>query len=148
MDSWLEQAPTWIQVLAGLAVTAWTCFDFYFHVWHGWGAVRHTMLRLQLEIEGSLDAPRIRLTNNSEFAVVLTRLCFRAGNTTKVFDLPTGSPLPLTAQPGETIVVPFSVEAPEWFRASRCIMLKLSGGHTASLAIPAWLKQAELPRAA
>jgi len=147
MERWFEQAPGWVQLLVGVATTAWMCFDFYHQTRNGLHVVRLTMLRLDLEVLGHADAPQLRITNNSEFAVSLSRLCFRAGNTTKVLDLPTSS-LPLTAQPGETIFVPFSIAEPAWFKASRCIMLKFAGGHTASLAIPAWLKRAALPRAA
>ncbi len=148
MDTWLEQSPVWLQALAGLAVTAWSLFELVHSMRQTVGVIRHTSLRLTFEVEGYSDALRLRVTNRGELAATLTRLCYRAGDTTKVLDLPTGAALPLTAQPGETIVVPFSVAEPEWFARSRCIMLKLAGGHTATVAIPQWLKRAELPRAA
>ncbi|MFO0901296.1 MAG: hypothetical protein U0836_28045 [Pirellulales bacterium] len=148
MDTWLERSPVWLQALAGLAVTAWYLFELVHPMWQTVGAIRHTSLRLTFEVEGYSEALRLRVTNRGELAVTLTRLCYRAGDTSKVLELPTSAAMPLTAQPGETMVVPFSVAEPEWFARSRCIMLKLAGGHTATVAIPEWLKRAKLSRAA
>jgi hypothetical protein len=134
--------------LAGLGITAWYVFEVVHAARNGLDVMRCTTLRLKVEVDGYSEALRLRVTNCSVFAVTVTRLCFRAGDTSKVLDLPTCAALPLTAQPGETIVVPFSVAEPEWFARSRCIMLKLAGGHTATMAIPEWLKRAKLPPAA